>query len=239
MPDYLTRFRSGEWRAPIFRDIVLNEMLALGPSRSLTVLDIGCGRGFDDEISLQSSLAAEAGYYVGVEPDSEIALNPVFTQVHRSLFEDASIPNGTIDVAFAVMVLEHLSEPRRFWDRLNQVLRPGGVFVGFTIDARHWFSKASRTTAALGIKDWYLDKLLGRRGEDRYMNYPVHYRCNTPRQVASCASHFTTVECTSFGRVGQMDYYLPRLLRSPSRFLDRIGLMIGSSGSILVVRAVK
>lgn len=236
---YLFRFREGEWRAPIFRDMVLDEMRALGRANSLAILDIGCGRGFDDEIALQTTIAAEARFYVGVEPDSEIPLNPVFSEVHRTFLESAPIPPESVDVAFAVMVLEHLRDPQPFWDRLFEVLKVGGVFFGFTIDARHWFAKASRIAEALRLKDWYLDRLHGRRGETRYANYPVFYRCNTPAQVASCATRFRSIECTSFGKLGQMDYYLPTGLRGIARTIDRLDSALDRPGSLLVVRAVK
>ncbi|CAN0488568.1 unnamed protein product, partial [Phaeothamnion confervicola] len=51
---FLTRYRSGEWRAPIFRDLILADAEQENCS---TFLDIGCGRGFDDEPAIQQILA--------------------------------------------------------------------------------------------------------------------------------------------------------------------------------------
>ena len=40
------RYRKGEWRSTIFRDMILTEARAQQPFP--TFLDIGCGTGFDD-----------------------------------------------------------------------------------------------------------------------------------------------------------------------------------------------
>jgi SAM-dependent methyltransferase len=203
------------------------------------VVDIGCGRGFDDDLKLQESIAAAAGTYIGVEPDPDIALGPYFHEEHRSLFEDAAIEPESVDVAFAVMVLEHLPDPARFWDKLHAVLRPGGVFLGFTMDARHWFCSASAWAGRLKLKDFYLNRVVGSIQDGRYENYPVQYRCNTPVQVAHYASQFSRCECVNFARVGQCDYYLPRVLKPVGRMLDRHALATGRPGTVLAVRACK
>ena len=87
----------------IFRDMVQQDLQRRG-SRRPTVLDIGCGRGFDDDVKLQASLAACAERYIGVEPDVDADLAAHFSETHRCLFEDAPIAPGSVDLAFAVMV---------------------------------------------------------------------------------------------------------------------------------------
>jgi SAM-dependent methyltransferase len=236
---YTERYRNGEWRAPIFRDMILADMEILGPRQSLTLLDIGCGRGFDDDPGLQSSLAREAGWYVGVEPDPSMPLAGVINQAYRCPFEDAPISPSSVDLAFAVMVLEHLQSPGLFWNKLAMVLRPGGIFWGFTMDRRHWFVKASLLAKRLGIKDLYLTCLHGRRREERYENYPVAYGSNSPRQIEGLARDFRSVTFVNFNQVGQLDYYYPRGLKWLGRTLDRWSFRRGLPGSILAVRAVK
>jgi len=203
------------------------------------VLDIGCGLGFDDDLRLQTSIAAAAGAYVGVEPDPEIPLAPYFEETHRCYFEDAPLAPNSFQVAFAVMVLEHLTDPARFWSKVHEVLAPGGVFLGFTMDARHPFCRASVLAARLRVKDLYLDLLKGRRREGRYANYPVHYRTNTPERVRHFASAFSACEVFSFSRVGECDYYLPKALKPVGRALDRHAIRRGKPGSVLVMRTVK
>ena len=95
---YIDRYRGGEWRDCIFRDIVLEDVRELGCAP--TLLDIGCGRGLDGSVPLQRSLAEAAGRFIGVEPDPEIVLGDHFTETHRCPFEEVPLPSGSIHLAF-------------------------------------------------------------------------------------------------------------------------------------------
>ena len=145
-----------------------------------TILDIGCGRGLDGSLPLQRSLAELAGHYIGVEPDPEVPLADHFGETHRTLFEEAPIEANSVHLAFAVMVLEHLPSPQAFWEKLRTTLRQGGVFWAMTVDGRHPFARASRLADRMHIKSRYLNLIHGGRGVERYEDYPVYYRSNTP-----------------------------------------------------------
>jgi SAM-dependent methyltransferase len=235
---YLQRYQGGEWRTPIFRDLLLQELHRL-PSRP-TLLDIGCGAGFDGDLEMQHELAGAAGEYLGIEPDPAVPLGAHFTRTWRCRFEEAPIPPASVDLAFAVMVLEHLTTPRQFWDRLWEVLRPGGIFWGFTVDARHWFCQASLLLKKLRIKDLYLHRLLQHQeGETDYNNYPVYYRANSPDQVLPLVKRFARCDFLNFVRVGQLDYYLPRFLHGVNARLDCSLMARGKPGAILAIRLAK
>lgn len=237
---YLQRYVDGEWRAPIFRDMVLADAETLGRERGeLSFLDIGCGGGFDSDPKLQDTIAQAAGQYIGIEPDTDITLGDIFSSAHRCCFEDAPIEADSIDIAFAVMVLEHFENPRVFWDKIHRILRQGGVFWGFTVDARHWFVPASLLAERLHIKNWYLNMLHGKRGEHRYENYGVFYRSNTPEQIKNMTQSFRSRTLLNFHAVGQMDYYFPRKLRWLGRAYDRLAIRMGWPGSTMAVRVVK
>jgi SAM-dependent methyltransferase len=230
-------YRQGRWRALIMLDLVLEEMRRLGPAP--TVLDIGCGTGFDDSPELQARIGSAAGRYVGVEPDTEVACPQWMHEVHRCSLEEAPIEPGSVQVAFAIMVLEHVTNPREFFGKLQTVLAPKGVFWGLTVDGRHWFKRASRLLEALRIKNWYLDRLAGRRGAGRYLNYPTAYRANSPSQIERLAQGFANRDFTSFHRIGQLDYYLPAGLRAPAALVDRLLARLGRPGAILICRLAK
>jgi SAM-dependent methyltransferase len=234
---YLARYRAGEWRDRIFRDLILADAAALG--RRPTLLDIGCGAGLDGDVPLQRSLAAAAARYIGVEPDPGITPGDYFDEVHRCPFEAAELPEGSVDIAFAVMVLEHLEHPQPFWDRLHAVLAEGGLFWALTVDARHLFGRLSLGMGRLGLTDLYLDALYGRRGPRRYDNYPTFYRSNTPGQVRRLARRFRSCELLSLARVGQWSPYLPAPLRGLADRLDRRAIRRGRPGTLLVLRAQK
>lgn len=237
---FLERYRQGEWRAPVFRDLVLHDAGKLRRERDgIAVLDIGCGGGFDNDPRLQREIASVAESYVGVEPDEEIELEEIFSEVHRSFFEDAELAEESIDLAFTVMVLEHIEHPELFWKKLHAVLRPGGVFWGFTMDSRHAFVYASSLFEKLHIKDAYLNLLHGKRGERRYENYGVFYRSNNPRQIEKQTAFFSDTLVLNFSRVGQLDFYFPRSLRWAGRAFDRFAIGLNLPGSLLAVRVVK
>lgn len=233
---YLDRYRGGEWRAPIFRDMILDDARRLG--RDLTWLDIGCGKGLDDDLALQKSLAAEAGRYIGIEPDRSILVGPHVREVHRCVFEEAPLDRSSVDIAFSSFVLEHVPDPGRFWAKLHDVLVEGGVFWGFTVDSRHYFCALSRLVERLRLKDWYL-RCLRRSWGGGYENYPTYYRANSPWRIGKHTRRFRRVDFIKFHRVGQLDWYLPGLLRRPAHLLDRFVIATGLPGSVLIVRLEK
>jgi SAM-dependent methyltransferase len=234
---YVDRYRKGEWRDRILHDLILDDARKRGAG--LTFLDIGCGRGFDTDVPLQQSLARAAGRYIGIEPDPNITPGDYFSETHCCFFEDAPLGPESIDIAFAVMVLEHLPEPQRFWDKLHAVLKNGGVFWGLTVDARHWFCQASMWAERFKIKDRYLQSLFGKRGSERYENYPVYYRTNTPEQIRQFTRRFRACDFVNFSKVGQCSWYFPRTLHPLVTFFERRAVRLGKPGVLLAVRVEK
>lgn len=208
-----------EWRTPTFYDIVKWEIEA---HPRPTVLDIGCGLGFDGDVGFQGAIAIQAARFIGVEPDLSVTPPSIFTEVHRSTFEAAPIAPGSVDIAYAVMVMEHVSNPSAFWSRLREVLAPGGVFIAFSVNGAHWFSSVTRLMSATGLKSRYLGLLSGKGGAERYEDYPVYYRSNTSRRVAKLASGFKSVQTFHYGTKGNAADYLPRPLRAVAKRLDRL-----------------
>lgn len=237
------------WAGPgaQWTQLILEDLDALGADAQPTVLDIGCGGGLQGEPLWQALIAEQAGRYIGIEPDVAVptpaaaGAGDVFTQRLGTRFEDAPLSPASVDLAYAAMVLEHVAEPGAFFARLADVVRPGGVFWGFTVDRRHYFSWLSQLMGLLGVKDRYLDRVRGRRGEAgaRYENYPTCYRCNTPAALARLAGQDFSLQTWSLHRVGQLDGYMPWRLRRLSRLADRLVLRWGLPGSVLVVRAVR
>lgn len=236
---YLKRYGKGEWRAKIFFDMVLEDINRINENNSAVLLDIGCGKGFDNNIELQNLLSKNISSYIGVEPDKKIPLSSVFSIVHRCDFESAPITNESVDVAFSVMVLEHIACPQIFWRKIYEILKPGGVFWGFTVDSRHWFVYASKLMKYTGIKDYYINLLHGKPCEGRYENYPVFYNINTPKDIERLTKEFSHTIVLNFRRIGAMDYYFPASLQWIGRLIDRLEISLNRPGSVLAVRVVK
>jgi hypothetical protein len=108
-----------------------------------------------------------------------------------------------------------------------------------TVDARHPFCRASLWAERLRLKKVHLRLMYGRRGSDRYENYPVFYRCNTPDALARYAERFSHVESINFSRVGQWSTCFPAPLRPLVDALDRRAVRQDRPGTLLMIRAAK
>ena len=237
---YQLQYASGDYRACVFRDIIIDELRGKSSQQEeLTVVDIGCGGGFDGHPGIQREIAAHAKRYIGVEPDTEIELPRIFSETFRCTIEKAPVEPASVDVAFAVMVLEHIEVPELFWQRVRDILKPGGVFWGFTINAQHWFATASLAFDKLRIKDAYLNALHGKRGEERYENYGVYYRINHPDVVLAQTQNFARAEVIDFQKIGQLDYYFPLGTKWISRALARLERWRGKPGNVMAIRVVR
>lgn len=234
----MQRIQHGEWRSVVLRDMILDDIAAQGWTKPV-LMDIGCGHGFDTSTELQQSLADVAGEYIGVEPDREIKLQSFITSAYRSLFEDAPIAPSSVDMAFCVMVLEHIPDPQAFWDKVYETLKPGGVFWALTVDARHWFAFGSRALEAMHLKDIYLRAAHGERGEERYENYPVHYRTNSPRRVEHLARAFGTCSVWSVHQPGAIGYYFPGVLKPVAELISKSTYAVTGIGLNLFIRVQK
>lgn len=237
MRQLLEQYARGIGRGTLFRDAVLADIRRQGPRA--VVLDIGCGSGFHDDAALQQSLANESGRFIGVEPDVAVPLPPCFHEAHRCVLEDAPIEPGSVNVAYCTFVLEHIPQPERFWRKVHEVLRPGGVFWGFTVDSRHYFALLSRLLGRLKLAERYLTSLHGQRGEQRYKTYPTWYRANCPGQITPFTGAFARADFASLHRVGQVDFYFPRWLWPAMHAVDRLTMGLGLPGSVLAIRLQK
>jgi len=231
------------WRGPgeFYARLILDDLEGLDPALKPTVLDIGCGGGLMGAEVWQHCIAALAGEYIGIEPDAATDPAPLFSTLIRQTFEEAALASASVDLAYAAMVIEHLPQPQAFFGKLAEVLRPGAVFWAFTVDRRHYFSWCSELIGALRLKDRYLDRVRGHRGEHgaRYDNFPVFYRCNSPAALSRLTGGHFSLQTWSLHRVGQLDGYVPYRLRRWSRLADRLVMRLGLPGSVLVVRMVR
>lgn len=122
--DYFTRAK-----ATRLLDILA---LAVGSTRELSVLDVGCGVG-----NYHPLLSGKVGQLTGVDPSSECiaearAKNP---GVHYAVSDGDDVPfgDGEFDVVYAICVMHHV--PPAKWElfaaELARVTRPGGIVLIF------------------------------------------------------------------------------------------------------------
>jgi SAM-dependent methyltransferase len=189
-----------------------------------TVLDIGCGHGIDGEKARQTEVARQAGQMWGCEPDQEIRCNDCFHKVFPDLLENAPIPAGSVHVAYTSFVLEHIPDPTLFFKKIHAALAPGGIFLGMTDYRWSFFSCASQIIEWTKLKNVYLNLVQGKRGSQRYENYPTFYRANSESTFRKIAPQFQKYVFSHWHRFGELDFYLPKILRPVGWGVDALSI---------------
>jgi len=204
------------------------------------VLDIGCGG------QLPSALQPFAGALRnvdGVDPSASIRDHPLLERRWQGAFESSDVPEDSYDFAYAYNVLEHIAEPRTFFEKVHAVLKPGGVFLGLTPSATHPFALLSRSIELVGLKGYAREKI-GRSeetGEMAVNDYPAYYRCNSPAAVARAVRGLKFRRATYYYfPCLQWDTYFPRALRWVPRMYDyTLGTRVSRLMQIFIVRLEK
>jgi 2-polyprenyl-3-methyl-5-hydroxy-6-metoxy-1,4-benzoquinol methylase len=98
------------------------------------VLELGYGTGLITGELLAAGVAIEVVEGSPALRDHALAQHPGLV-VHLSMFEDF-VPDEPVDAVLALHVLEHVDRPDELLAHLASWLRPGGVFVAVTPNAR-------------------------------------------------------------------------------------------------------
>ncbi len=103
------------------------------------LLEVGCGQG------LFLEHARARGWEVtGVdllEPLAALARTERGLDARTGELADAALPSGTFDVVYSSEVIEHVIDPIALLREMYRVLRPGGLAVLLTGNARSWSSR--------------------------------------------------------------------------------------------------
>lgn len=147
------------------------------------LLDIGCGRG-----GLIEQLSHPLAQIVGIDPDLNSLREHRLVALPRiaALGDRLPLIKSSFDIVTASWLLEHVNAPLDTFAAVSRVLRPAGVFIFITPNARHPLAWANRTAGRLGRAQGRLvDHLYGRAENDTFR--PV-YLANTPRIIAGLAA---------------------------------------------------
>lgn len=139
----------------------------------LRIVDVGCGPGFLLQCCEAWGFDAEL---IGVD-QSEALLSVAKSRCKRmtALKGDVSslpLQNESVDVAFALHVVEHLNDPKVFFDEAHRILRPKGLLViatpnneglGARIMGKRWNGYSDPTHVSLHGPSFWSD-LVGKSG---------------------------------------------------------------------------
>jgi ubiquinone/menaquinone biosynthesis C-methylase UbiE len=150
-------------------------------------LDLGCGHQvlpawrFEQE----KKLIEKAGMVVGI--DADLPSVEKHRSVHLKLVGNISaLPfrENSFDLITANMVVEHLDNPVLQFHEVSRVLKPGGIFVFHTPNARGYSTMLARLLPE-GLKPALIRVLQGRPSEDVFKTF---YRANTEADINRVAS---------------------------------------------------
>lgn len=134
-----------------------------------TVLDIGAGAGELNRYRYRGRVRR----MVGVDLDPRITENPLLDEGFVANAYTLPFDDETIDLAFAVYVLEHIDDARRLVFEVHRVLKPGGSFFCLTPNRYHYVPVIASLTPH-SFHRWF-NRKRGRQDDD---TFPTHYRMN-------------------------------------------------------------
>lgn len=172
-------------RRRVFCNVIASEIANQGGN----LLDIGCGSGMgEDELKFAYPMALReyCDRYIGIEPDRSVCPPPnIYDQIIHEPMETACLRPESFDLAYSHYVMEHVTNPATFLERVYACLKPGGKYIFITPNGASYF-----VIIAQLLKKWKLEEFVLRRvrGEtvDDY-HYPVVYDCNTCDSITKYA----------------------------------------------------
>jgi ubiquinone/menaquinone biosynthesis C-methylase UbiE len=166
---------------------IYEEVLNKVVKEDIKWLDLGCGHQvlpawrFEQE----KKLIEKAGMVVGI--DADLPSVEKHRSVHLKLVGNISaLPfrENSFDLITANMVVEHLDNPVLQFHEVSRVLKPGGIFVFHTPNARGYSTMLARLLPE-GLKPALIRVLQGRPSEDVFKTF---YRANTEADINRVAS---------------------------------------------------
>lgn len=236
---------------------MLARWIAEVASRDDSCLDIGAGDGDDTYFRLIRPLV---GTLVGVDPDPRALGHSGLDELHQASIETFAarfvavspgaaranvVPEATaldpprsspdhssqlFDLALAIYVVEHVSEPAAFFRAARSCLRPGGSLFLITPNLWHYFGALAKATEALGVEDRLLGALRATHPDhNEVAHFPVAYRANSVRALRKIGNDvgFSALEIRHLDNPAVFETYFPgrsaTLPRLYSQMVHRIG----------------
>lgn len=109
---------------------ILPNMLKLLPKeKKLTILDAGCGNGYNVGKLVSFGFVVTG---IDISEDGILLARKVYPEGKfeiRSVYDDLSYLETNFDIVISSDVIEHLYFPNKFMQNMNSVLKPGGFLI--------------------------------------------------------------------------------------------------------------
>jgi SAM-dependent methyltransferase len=162
-------------------------------SPSMTVLDLGAGRGtvfqtgVDSYYERLARLQGKAAKVIGVDVDRGILEHPHLDERHViSPTEPLPLADVAVDLIVCDWVLEHVADPHHFTNEVARVLRPGGWFCARTPNRWGYVGMAVRMIPNSLHKRLLRGLQPNRVAEDVF---PTQYKMNSRKSISKLFPH--------------------------------------------------
>jgi len=152
-------------------DLVKQSIDEMKTKQKLTVLDAGCGHRSGISFQSYPDVALIGTDFVlnDLKNNSDIDSGFVCN------LEKISIKDNSIDIIFCNMVLEHIAGPGKFFEQIENILKPGGYFIFATPCVYNIAVFPNRLIP--NILSRKLSEILTKTDEDDV--FPTSYRANS------------------------------------------------------------
>jgi SAM-dependent methyltransferase len=191
-----------------------------------SVLNVGGGCNASGQFP---GIKRRAKTVVVVDPSGRVFGNSDADERYQLTLENFSLDHAQrFDVAFAVFVLEHVTEPVAFAQAAARVLKPGGVFMAITLNQWHYFGFTTWATSRLGLNEWLLRRVRDPAHVDEY-HFRTAYRINSIRSIRRHLEDagFSSVEFRMWDLPRMYEPYLPSPLTRFATVWNKAAYTIG------------
>jgi SAM-dependent methyltransferase len=191
-----------------------------------SVLNIGGGCNASGQFP---AIKHRAGNMVVVDPSARVLSNSGADERYQLTLEEFSLDHAhAFDVAFAVFVLEHVTDPVAFAQAAARVLKPEGIFMAITLNRWHYFGLTTLATSRLGLNEWLLRRVRDPEQVDEY-HFRTEYRLNSIRAARSQLGHagFSSIEFRMWDLPRMYEPYLPGPLAGFATIWNKAAYALG------------
>jgi len=164
-----------------------DKLFSVLPDESFSWLDLGCGHQVfaDWMMADQERFVRRTRLAVGIDLDLPAlkAHQGLNAKIYGNLIH-IPLKDQSFELITANMVVEHLDQPEAVFRQVHRLLRPGGLFVFHTTNARNPFLRAAANIPQR-LKNQIVYLLEHRKPEDVF---PTHYRANRPEDIMALAA---------------------------------------------------
>lgn len=98
-------------------------------NEDINVIDIGCGIGSALDIFKKAGGVKIKTYGVDCDNAAALTASKKGHSIYEGSFEEIELPEGFFDMAYSSNVIEHVSNPAEFIEKICSALKPNGIFL--------------------------------------------------------------------------------------------------------------